>query len=85
MAGKRLSIGSRAVAVAVVTEALQAAAEMAEQRTGKTDLSEAEVADALVAQAWDVEYKPNAEKLVLIIDAGIAAPDRMRSTPEDQG
>lgn len=80
--GKRLTIGSRAVAVAVLTETLQQAQERADQRLGKGDLGD--VAEELVQLAWDVEYKPTVERLVLTISAGIAAPDRMRSTPEDQ-
>lgn len=80
MGSKRLTIGSRAVAVAVLTEAIRGA----EDTAGRTRLAADELAELIVAEAWDVEYRPNAEKLILTISAGIEAPDRMRSTPEDQ-
>lgn len=80
----RITIGSRAVAVAILTEVLdQAFAEA--MRSGELDPynSTALVADRLVSMAWDVEYKPTAERLVIILDAGITSSDKMRSTPED--
>lgn len=80
----RITIGSRAVAVAILTEVLdQAFAEA--MRSGELDPynSTALVADRLVSMAWDVEYKPTAERLVLILDAGVTSGDKMRSTPED--
>lgn len=64
------SIGSRAVAVAIMAEILQHATELADAKHGKADTPE--IADELVALAWDVEYKPTAERLVLIVDAGIS-------------
>lgn len=76
----RITIGSRAVAVAILGEALeQAAAD--EPNVPYVDLRR--VADNLVGMAWDVEYKPTAERLVIILDAGITSSDKMRSTPED--
>ena len=83
--GKRLTIGSRAVAVAVVKEALDEAC----KKAGAVDKSDIytwspQIAEELVNLAWDVEYKPTVERLVLTISAGIESPDRMRSTPEDQ-
>lgn len=64
------TIGSRAVAVAIMSEILQHAAEIADAKHGKADLPE--IADELVTLAWDVEYKPHAERLILIVDAGIS-------------
>lgn len=76
----RITIGSRAVGVAILGEALeQAAAD--EPNAPYVDMRK--VADRLVGMAWDVEYKPTAERLVLILDAGITSSDKMRSTPED--
>ena len=80
--GKRLTIGSRAVAVAVLQDVIAAAAEHVDFET--SDNPARELADALVSAAWDVEYKPTVERLVITISAGIEAPDKMRSTPEDQ-
>ena len=80
----RITIGSRAVAVAILTEALdQAFAEA--QASGELDPYNSThlVADKLVGMAWDVEYKPTSERLVIILDAGITSSDKMRSTPED--
>lgn len=75
----RITIGSRAVAVAIMGEAIRAASEGAGR-----GLAPDELADKLVSMAWDVEYKPTAERLVLIIDAGVTSSDKMRSTPEDE-
>lgn len=81
--GRRLTIGSRAVAVAILAEVLEQAADQVIGDSG--DSSDLRVlADKVVALSWDVEYKPNAEKLILTLNAGIEAPDRFRSTPEDQ-
>lgn len=83
---KRLTIGSRAVAVAVLEAAIEdviANDEAVRDALHAGELDSSALADGLVRAAWDVEYKPNAEKLVLTISAGIEAPDRMRSTPED--
>lgn len=81
---KRITIGSRAVAVAIVAEALDMAYANA-QAAGELDAYNQTqmVAEQLVTMAWDVEYKPTAERLVLTIDAGITGPDRSRQTPED--
>lgn len=81
--GKRLTIGSRAVAVAILAEALREASTLPDDDQ-LTDKSCQLIADRMVAEAWDVEYKPVGEKLVITLNAGIASPDRMRSTPEDQ-
>lgn len=81
MADKRApgqyTIGSRAVAVAIMSEILQHATELADAEYGKAGVPE--IADQLVSLAWDVEYKPNAERLVMIVDASITAE---RSRPE---
>lgn len=78
----RITIGSRAVAVAILAEAIGQAS-----RLGPNTQLEAaacnHIADELVGIAWDVEYKPTSERLVLILDAGITSSDKMRSTPED--
>lgn len=71
----RITIGSRAVAVAILAEALREAVQ-----AGTAEPTPEEVADKLVGMAWDVEYKPTAERLVIILDAGITSSDRMRST-----
>lgn len=73
------SIGSRAVAVAIMAEVVNGLLgdvpplEL-EQAVGRGDFEEVSrlMADQLVRVAWDVEYKPNAERLVLVIDAGIS-------------
>ena len=78
----RITIGSRAVAVAILAEALHEASDLgagAMLDQGACNI----VADNLVGMAWDVEYKPTAERLVIILDAGITSSDKMRSTPED--
>lgn len=72
MAGKKLSIGSRAVAVAVMQHAVELACDKAIAKTGG-DPDTAVIADELVKIAWDVEYKPNAERLVIVLDASIDA------------
>jgi hypothetical protein len=83
--GKRLTIGSRAVAVAIMTEALDMAYANAQAAGDLDAYNQTErVADQLVRMAWDVEYKPTAERLVITIDAGVTSGDQMRSTPEDQ-
>lgn len=81
MAGKgfRYTIGSRAVAVAIMTEVLRHAEHVADVKYGKADTSQ--VAEELVRLAWDVEYKPTAERLVLTIDAGIST-ERQPAEPE---
>lgn len=79
---KRITIGSRAVAVAIVAEVLKASHPGGNVAANDDDL--AAWADNVVTMAWDVEYKPTAERLVLTIDAGITGPDRNRQTPEDQ-
>lgn len=79
----RITIGSRAVAVAILAEALHNASNLG----GGTMLDQGAcniVADNLVGMAWDVEYKPTAERLIIVLDAGITSSDKMRSTPEDQ-
>lgn len=78
---KRLTIGSRAVAVSVVEALVE---KVIDNSAAAGDFSPRDLAEGIVAEAWDVEYKPNVERLVLTISAGIEAPDRMRSTPEDQ-
>lgn len=78
---KRLTVGSRAVAVGVIAELLRAA----EDNLGGIVIQNVPaLADEIVDLAWDVEYKPTAERLVITIDAGVTSGDRMRSTPEDQ-
>lgn len=73
MADKRkpgqYTIGSRAVAVAIMSEILQHATELADAKHGKADAPE--IAEELVTLAWDVEYKPHAERLIMVVDAGI--------------
>lgn len=64
------TIGSRAVAVAIMSEILQHATELADAKHGKADTPE--IADELVSLAWDVEYKPNSERLVMVVDASIS-------------
>jgi hypothetical protein len=71
------TIGSRAVAVAIMSEILQHATELADAKHGRADAPE--IADELVGLAWDVEYKPHAERLVLVVDAGISSE---RTRPE---
>lgn len=71
MAGKKLSVGSRAVAVAIVQHAVEAACAKAIAKSGEPDT--AVIANELVNIAWDVEYKPNAERLVIVLDASIDA------------
>lgn len=81
---KRITIGSRSVAVAVLAEAIREALPgqyEAEILDGRGELTET-LADRLVTIAWDVEYKARAEKLVITIDAGVSTPDAARSTPE---
>lgn len=87
MARGRLTIGRKAVAIAVIGDLLEIAADRAQERVGK-DPSVNDVATEIVAIAWDVEYKPNADKLVLTLDSSFEVPqgpDAMRSTPEDGG
>lgn len=77
---RRLTIGRRAVAVAILADLLERAAEEAGGEPTTT-----QVAEQVVAMSWDAEYKPNADKLVLTLDASFEAPqgpDAMRSTPE---
>lgn len=78
------TIGSRAVAVAILTEVLDQAYAAA-QRSGMLDgyNQTAMIAEELVTAAWDVEYKPNAERLVLIVDASITS-DRSRDTASEE-
>lgn len=86
MGQKRLTIGRKAVAVAIIGDLLDVAAERAQEAAGR-EPSVHEVAEAIVALAWDVEYKPNADRLVIVLDASFEAPqgpDAARSTPEDQ-
>jgi hypothetical protein len=78
----RITIGSRAVAVAILAECLEQAAE--EVIGDRNEPTMNQLADKLVGMAWDVEYKPTAERLVVILDAGITSSDKMRSTPEDE-
>ena len=78
---KRLTIGSRSVAVAILQQAISEASQIGDIRL--SDESCRHLGEQLVGIAWDVEYKPTAEKLVITISAGIDLPDRMRSTPED--
>lgn len=80
---KRLTIGSRAVAVAIVAEAIRAVAHSGSPIGDDITMYAHELADEFVELAWDVEYKPTAERLVITIDAGVTGSDKMRSTPED--
>ena len=73
--GKRLTIGARAVAVAILTEAIRCC----EDEVGDLRLPADVLADELVDLAVDVEYQPRAEKLILTINAGIIAADRKRA------
>lgn len=85
MARGRLTIGRKAVAIAVIGDLLDIAAERAAERVGR-EPSVNDVATEIVGIAWDVEYKPNADKLVLTLDSSFEVPqgpDAMRSTPED--
>ena len=71
---RRLTIGSRAVAVAIVEDALRVAAASAGLDLGRMDGARPaayDLADELVNLSWDVEYKPNAERLVLVLDASL--------------
>lgn len=77
----RITIGSRAVAVAILAEVLEQAAE--EVIGDRNEPTMSQLADKLVGAAWDVEYKPTAERLIIVLDAGITSSDKMRSTPED--
>lgn len=81
----RITIGSRAVAVAIMAEALDQACRNAGVGAAESEVYafSGPIAEELVRLAWDVEYKPNSERLVLILDAGITSEDKMRSTPED--
>lgn len=86
MGQKRLTIGRKAVAVAIIGDLLDVAAQRATDTAGR-EPSVHEVAEAIVALAGDVEYKPNADRLVIVLDASFEAPqgpDAARSTPEDQ-
>jgi hypothetical protein len=84
MAGKRLTIGSRAVAVAILSQAIQEASTLSGDDSVQlsTDASRL-IAGRLADLAWDVEYKPTVERLVLTISAGIEAPDRTRPARVD--
>jgi hypothetical protein len=82
---RRTSVGSKAVAIGALTELVAVALE----RLGGTyDLSEevpraelaAEVAPELISFAWDVEYKPTAQRLVVVFDVGV---DLTRPEPEN--
>lgn len=77
---KKLTIGSRAVAVAIVAEAINAARKAMPQGV---DWSPQELAEQLVTEAYDVEYKPNAERLVIVLDAGLDY-DPARGAPQAQ-
>lgn len=66
--GRKLTIGSRAVAVAIVAEAVNAAWKSIEN---PDEVSPQLLAEKLVSEAYDVEYKPNAERLVIVLDAGL--------------
>lgn len=79
----RITIGSRAVAVAILAESIGIAAGEVWDEDALSDKNAAELADRLVGMAWDVEYKPTAERLIIVLDAGITSSDKMRSTPED--
>jgi len=79
----RITIGSRAVGVAILAEAIRLASDEAFDAGALSDHDASKIADKLVGMAWDVEYKPTAERLVLILDAGVTSSDKMRSTPED--
>lgn len=86
MARGRLTIGRKAVAIAVIGDLLDIAAERAAERVGR-EPSVNDVATEIVGIAWDVEYKPNADKLVLTLDSSFEVPqgpDAARSTPEDR-
>jgi hypothetical protein len=77
---KRLTIGSRAVAVAIVEDALRvASAGVGLDLTGGRVAYE--LADEVVRLAWDVEYKPNAERLVLVLDASLEHDEPEEETP----
>lgn len=82
---RRTSVGSKAVAVGALTELVAVAL----ARLGGTyDLSEevpvaelaAEIAPELIGYAWDVEYKPTAQRLVVVFDVGV---DLTRPTVAD--
>lgn len=77
--GKRLTIGARAVAVAILTEAIRCC----EDEVGDLRLPADVLADELVDLAVDVEYQPRAEKLILTINAGIIATDRKRDREQE--
>lgn len=77
------TIGSRAVAVAIMTEILEQACQKAGVGESELSIYSATVADELVSLAWDVEYKPHSERLVLIVDAGIQS-ERRRPDPEEE-
>lgn len=78
----RVTLGSKAVAVAILAEAIR---NVEDDLSEGVELTPDVLAGGLVSLSWDVEYKPTAERLVLIIDAGITSSDKMRSTPEDHG
>ncbi len=88
----RITIGSRAVGVAILAEAIREASAIQQPGMPRAAIDDVQlepaaaalIADRLVGMAWDVEYKPTAERLVIILDAGITSSDKMRSTPEDE-
>ena len=82
---KRLTIGSRAVAVGIMQAFIDAACQDAGVADSELYAYSGPVAEEMVRLAWDVEYKPTAERLVITIDAGVTGSDKMRSTPEDRG
>lgn len=77
------TIGSRAVAVAILSEVVRRAMPPTMSIARTDEEIAADIADALVTAAWDVEYKPNAERLVLIVDAAISS-DRSRREDEPE-
>ena|SRR6201991_4799256 len=73
---RRTSVGSKAVAIGALTELV---AEALSRLGGTYDLSQEvpvaelanEIAPELISYAWDVEYKPTAQRLVVTFDVGV--------------
>ena len=84
MSGRRISIGSRAVAVGALTEMLNwAATELGTQYDLQDPEQAAELANELAGKileaAWDVEYKPTAQRLSITFDVGIDLTGREKA------
>lgn len=82
----RLTIGRKAVAIAIIGDLLDMAAERATKKAGGKPTTH-DVATAVVELAWDAEYKPHSDRLVLTLDSSFEAPgeDAMRTMEEDYG